>query len=70
MRLDLSLTAIRTAIYMIWAWHFNFHDIDVEGSEVAIDATEVSPVPDPETGKYQGTGVSGELLFLFIALGC
>lgn len=43
---------------MIWDWGWNWKDIKVTGSEVAFDLSELSPKPDPGTGRYQGTAVS------------
>ena len=46
---------------MIWDWGWTWKNIDVEGSEIAIDASEVTNSPDNDTGRYQGTGVSSYL---------
>jgi hypothetical protein len=53
----LRLILCRTAVYMIWAWNFNFQGIDVSGGNLAINATELSSEPDRDTGQRQGTGV-------------
>jgi hypothetical protein len=47
----------RTAIYMIWDWGWTWKNIEVVDSKIAIDASEVANAPDPNTGRYQGTGV-------------
>jgi hypothetical protein len=43
---------------MIWDWGWTWKNIEVVGSKIAIDASEVSNVADKDTGRYQGTGVS------------
>jgi hypothetical protein len=54
---------------MIWDWGWTWKNIDVRGSKIAIDASEVTDVPNEDTGKYQGTGVRNYSASPFIYLG-
>jgi hypothetical protein len=45
---------------MIWNWGWTWKSIDVENSEVAIDATNEADEEDPFTGRIQGIGVSSK----------
>jgi hypothetical protein len=45
---------------MIWDWGWNWKDITVINSKVAIDATSHGDKPDNDTGRIQGTAVGGQ----------
>jgi hypothetical protein len=42
---------------MLWDWGWTWKNLTVMNSEIAIDTTAQSASRDPNTGRYQGTGV-------------
>jgi hypothetical protein len=55
---------------MIWDWGWTWKNIEVVGSKIAIDASEVTSVSDNNTGRYQGTGVRALEYYDVLMLTC